>query len=68
MARQCKHVAAILALAATDAGTTPIDVAEQTGMRLPAARAMLNKLVQRGRLIATRLPLRGGPKLYKAAP
>jgi DNA-binding IclR family transcriptional regulator len=68
MARTCPHVDAIIALAATDAGTTPTDVAEQTGMRLASARSMLNKLVARGRLTVTRLPLRGGPKLYKAAP
>ena len=65
--RTCPHIAAILTLAATDAGTTPADVAEQTGMKIAAARAMLNKLCQRGKLTAQRLPLRGGPKLYRAA-
>ena len=66
MARTCKHVAAILALAATDAGTTPSDVAEQTGLALDSARDALNRLVRKGKLTVKRMPLRGGPKLYRA--
>ena len=65
--RTCPHYDAILALAATDQGTTPTDVVEQTGMTIAAARAALNRLCQRGKLTAQRLPLRGGPKVYKAA-
>lgn len=68
MSRTCEHADKILALASTDAGTTPDDVADQTGMKLPAARAILSKWAKRGKLVAERIPGRvGNAKRYRVA-